>query len=43
MDRFEFGTGYWMTDGVLVKITAQINDTGGATDNIIATQLTVRF
>lgn len=43
VDRFEFGSGYWMTDGVLVKITTQINDTGGATHSIIATQLTVRF
>jgi len=46
VDRYEFGTGYWFTDEILVKVTAQVNaidDSGDDDDSILGSQLTVRF
>jgi hypothetical protein len=44
--RLELGLGYWVTDGVLGKLAAQLNDLNRRdteNDHILATQLSVRF
>ena len=46
VDRMEFGTGYWINDVILTKLTAQVNDFGGPGahhDSILAAQLTILF
>jgi hypothetical protein len=46
VDRLEIGSGYWVTDVVLTKLTAQINRVGdpqNSRHSILGTQLTIRF
>lgn len=46
VDRHEVGTGYWITDGVLVKLAAQINDIeapGVDRASLLSSLLVVRF